>query len=323
MSKDIFCSVVVPLYNEEEVIEVTYKRLKGVMDSLGRTYEIIFVNDGSRDLTLAKARGICRNDSNVKLIDFSRNFGHQVAITSGMDYSSGQVVVVIDADLQDPPEVIPEMIKKWEEGYEVVYGKRLQREGETIFKKFTARMFYRTLRKLTDVDIPVDTGDFRLIDRKVCDALKTVNERNRYVRGIISWLGFRQTGVEFNRDKRFAGVTKYPLKKMLKFAFDAITSFSYKPLRLASYSGMLLSVFSFIYLLVVLYLRLFTDITNPGWASTLAVILFFDGIMFIILGIIGEYVGRIYDEAKGRPLYIVRETVNMDNIEVQRVQQER
>lgn len=323
MGKDIFCSVVVPVYNEQDVIEVTYKRLKSVMDSLDRTYEIIFVNDGSRDLTLAKAREICRNDSNIKMIDFSRNFGHQVAITSGMDYSSGQVVVVIDADLQDPPEIIPKMIEKWEEGFDVVYGKRLQREGETLFKKLTAKMFYRTLKKLTDVDIPVDTGDFRLIDRKVCDALKTVNERNRYVRGIISWLGFRQTGVEFNREKRYAGVTKYPLKKMMKFAFDAITSFSYKPLRLASYAGVLLSAVSFVYLLVVLYLRIFTKITNPGWASTLVVNLLFNGIILIILGIIGEYVGRIYDEAKGRPLYIVRETINVEETENTRTRRER
>lgn len=312
MSATIKYSIVVPVYNEEAVIIESYKRLKQVMDSLQESYEIIFVNDGSRDKSALIVSELCEMDKNVKLINFSRNFGHQIAVTAGMDFTEGDAVVVIDADLQDPPEVIPKMIEKWKEGYEVVYGKRIERKGETFFKKFTAKIFYRFLKSMTDVDIPVDTGDFRLIDRKVCDALKQVNERNRYIRGLISWLGFKQIGVEFSRDKRFAGETKYPLKKMFKFAFDAITSFSYKPLKLASYTGMLLSVFSFAYLLVVIYLKLFTDITNPGWASTLAVNLFFNGIVLIILGIIGEYVGRIYDEAKGRPLYIVSILRNFD-----------
>ncbi|MDQ2086087.1 glycosyltransferase family 2 protein [Herbivorax sp. ANBcel31] len=311
MHDKIICSVVVPLYNEEEVLLETYKRLKKVMDSLKDSYEIIFVNDGSRDKTAPMAYEICANDKKIKLIDFARNFGHQTAITAGMDYSEGQAIVVIDADLQDPPELIPKMLKKWKEGYDVVYGKRLARKGETFFKKFTAKLFYRFLRRMTEVEIPVDTGDFRLIDRKVAEALKLVNERSRYIRGIISWLGFKQIGIEFNRDKRFAGETKYPLKKMFKFAFDAITSFSYKPLKLASYTGFLLSFCSFIYLLVVLYTKLFSsEITQPGWASTLAVNLFFNGITLMILGIIGEYIGRIYDEAKGRPLYIIRQTKN-------------
>ncbi len=313
MPGEIVYSVVVPVFNEEEVVLESYKRLKTVMDGLGEPYEIIFVNDGSKDRTAYIINEICETDKNVKLIDFSRNFGHQIAITAGMDYSSGKAVVVIDADLQDPPELIPRMAEKWKEGYDVVYGKRIQRKGETFFKKFTAKLFYRFLRTMTEVDIPVDTGDFRLIDRKVCDALKSINERNRYVRGLISWLGFKQIGVEFVRDKRFAGETKYPLKKMMKFAFDAITSFSYKPLKLASYTGLLLSFFSFIYLLVVLYQKLFTDKTIQGWASTMAVSLFFNGIVLIMLGIIGEYIGRIYDEAKGRPLYIVRQTRNMDD----------
>lgn len=309
--KKMVCSVVVPLYNEEMVIFETYKRLKAVMDSIGKPYELIFVNDGSRDNTGKIATEICDSDSNVKLIDFSRNFGHQIAITAGMDYSAGAAIVVIDADLQDPPEIIPEMLKKWSEGYDVVYGKRLKRKGETFFKKITAKVFYRFLKSMTNVDIPVDTGDFRLIDRKVCDALKNIGEKNRYVRGIISWLGFRQTGIEYVRDKRFAGETKYPLKKMLKFAFDAITSFSYKPLKLASWFGCFLSFLSFLYLLVVLYIRLFTAGAVSGWASILAVSLFFNGIVLVMLGIIGEYIGRIYDEVKGRPLYIVRETRNI------------
>lgn len=312
MDGNIVCSVVVPLYNEELVIQETYKRLKQVMDGLGESYELIFVNDGSRDKTAQMAQAICEADKNVRFIDFSRNFGHQIAITAGMDYSVGDAIVVIDADLQDPPEVIPEMLKKWKEGYDVVFGKRIKRQGETFFKKLTAKVFYRFLKSMTEVDIPVDTGDFRLIDRKVCDALKSVNERNRYIRGIISWLGFKQIGVEFIREKRFAGETKYPLKKMLKFAFDAITSFSYKPLKLASYAGTTISILSFLYLLIVLYQRLFIGNTIPGWASTLAVSLFFNGIVLVILGIIGEYIGRIYDEVKGRPLYIVRDVRNVD-----------
>ncbi|HYR03116.1 MAG TPA: glycosyltransferase family 2 protein [Syntrophobacteria bacterium] len=303
-------SVVVPVYNEELVVFESYKRLKGVMESLSEPYELIFVNDGSRDATPGIVRCICEGDPTVHLIDFARNFGHQTAITAGMDYASGDAVVVIDADLQDPPEVIPAMIAKWREGYDIVYGKRAERKGETLFKRFTSAAFYRVLQKLTDVDIPLDTGDFRLIDRKVCDALKGIKERNRYVRGIISWLGFKQTGVEFVREKRFAGETKYPLKKMLRFAFDAITSFSYKPLKLASYVGVTVSLVGFGYLMVVIYQKLFTNQTVTGWASMMAVSLFFNGVVLMILGIIGEYIGRIYDEAKGRPLYVVREKLN-------------
>lgn len=311
-------SVVVPMYNEELVIEETYKRLKKVMDTIDDDYEIVFVNDGSRDKTVEKLSSICDIDSKVKLIDFSRNFGHQVAITAGMDFAEGDTIVVIDGDLQDPPELIPEMIAKWKDGYEVVYGKRLKRKGETFFKKFTAKMFYRFLNNMTDVDIPVDTGDFRLIDRKVCEALKQVNERNRYIRGLVSWLGFKQTSVEFTREERFAGETKYPLRKMLKFATDAIVSFSFKPLRLASYTGVFLSFFSFLYLIIVLYQKFFTKRAITGWASTMAVSLFFNGIVLLMLGIIGEYIGRIYDEAKGRPLYLVRNTKNIENKDLKR-----
>lgn len=308
---EIILSVVVPMYNEEAVVLESYQRLKRVLDETGESYEIVFVNDGSRDHTVPIIEKICEKDPKIKFIDFSRNFGHQIAITAGMDYASGQAIVVIDGDLQDPPEVIPKMMAKWRDGYDVVYGKRKERMGETFFKKLTAKLFYRFLKKMTDFDIPVDTGDFRLIDRKVCDALKQVNEKNRYIRGLISWLGFKQTGVEFTRDKRFAGETKYPLKKMIKFAFDAITSFSYKPLKLASYVGILLSIFSFIYLLVVLIQKLIGN-TVAGWASILAVNLLFNGIVLMILGIIGEYVGRIYDEAKNRPLYVVSRLVNFD-----------
>lgn len=302
------CSVVVPMFNEEEVIEHTYHRLKQVMDCAEEEYEIIFVNDGSRDRTSEIVAGICRKDSNVKLIEFSRNFGHQVAISAGMDYASGRCVVIIDADLQDPPELILEMIRKWREGYEVVYGKRLKRKGESVFKKATAMLFYRLLGSLTQVDIPLDTGDFRLIDRKVCYVLKGLKEKNRFVRGLVGWAGFRQTSVEYVRDERFAGVTKYPLRKMIAFALDGITSFSHKPLKIASYVGVLLSLSSFIYLFVVLLQKWFELGTVPGWASIVAINLFFNGIVLMLLGVMGEYIGRIYDESKDRPLYIVRET---------------
>ncbi len=305
-------SVVVPVYNEELVVKECVSRLRAVMDKTNEEYEIIFVNDGSRDGTKKILEEIIENDTHIRLIDFSRNFGHQTAITAGMDNSSGQAVVVIDADLQDPPEVILEMIEKWKEGYDVVYGKRLKRKGETFFKLVTAKMFYRVLKNLTSVDIPVDTGDFRLIDRKVCDVMSSLSEKNRYVRGLVSWVGFRQTAVEYVREERFAGETKYPLKKMLKFAMDGITTFSYKPMRLASILGFLLSGFSFLYLLVVIFLKLFTDATVLGWASAMSVILFFNGVILIMLGIMGEYIGRIYEETKNRPLYVIREKKGFD-----------
>ncbi|MEZ0537737.1 glycosyltransferase family 2 protein [Caldicellulosiruptoraceae bacterium PP1] len=307
MNSNVVYSIVVPVFNEELVINETYKRLKYVMDSLNESYEIIFVNDGSKDKSGEILKNICNKDKNIKLISFSRNFGHQVAITAGIDYSSGSAVIIIDADLQDPPEIIPKMTEKWKEGYHVVYGKRIKRNGESFFKRFTAKAFYRILRMMTDINIPVDTGDFRLMDRKVCDALKSIPEKNRYVRGLVSWIGFKQTGVEFVREGRFAGETKYPLKKMLKFAFDGITSFSYKPLKLATYIGTIISVLSFFYLVVVIIEKLFTNFTVKGWTSIVALNLFFNGLMFIMIGIIGEYIGRIYDEAKGRPLYIVDE----------------
>ena len=300
-------SVVIPVYNEESVVKECYKRLTAVMEQTGESYELIFVNDGSRDQTEKIVGGFCEQDARVKLLSFSRNFGHQTAITAGMDHSMGQAVIVIDADLQDPPEVILEMIKKWKEGFDVVYGKRLSRQGESLFKKVTARMFYRLLRSLTNVDIPVDTGDFRLIDRKVCDVLSSLTEQNRYVRGLVSWAGFRQTAVEFHRQERFAGETKYPFRKMVKFALDGITTFSYKPLKMATYLGFSLSFLSFVYLLVVICQKLCTDQAVSGWAVALSASLCFNGIVLIMLGIIGEYIGRIYDETKNRPLYVIRE----------------
>lgn len=314
MGNNAIYSIIVPLYNEGEVIMETSRRIKEVMDSVGEPYEVVFVDDGSRDDTYVKVKKICKENDEFKLLKFSRNFGHQPAITAGMNESIGKAVIVIDADLQDPPEIIPKMIEKWKEGYEVVYGKRSKREGETFFKKLTAKVFYRTLNVLSDTKIPADVGDFRLIDRKVCDALNNLPEKNRYVRGLVSWLGFRQCEVLFVREERFAGETKYPLKKMIKFAGDGITSFSYKPLKLSGYLGGVTAGFSLIYLLYALVLSLFTSHEVSGWASLIACSTLFNGIILLVLGVIGEYIGRIYEEAKGRPLYVVSEKIGIGEV---------
>jgi len=302
-------SVIVPCYNEEEVITETYKRLNTVMESLEETYEIIFINDGSKDNTAFIIAGFCETNKSVKLLNFSRNFGHMPALTAGLDYASGEAVFVIDADLQDPPEVFLEMITKWKEGYHVVYGKRNKRKGESVFKKLSAMAFYRFLQSMTNVDLPVDTGEFRLMDRKVVEVVKTLPEKNRYLRGLVSWVGFKQTAVMYDRSERFAGETKYPLRKMIKFAMDAITSFSYKPLKLATLIGFLMSIASFVYLIVIFIQHFFTDTHVAGWTSLIGVMLLTQGIVLIILGLMGEYVGRLYEEAKGRPLYIVQEVI--------------
>lgn len=302
-------SIIVPVFNEEIVIIETYKRLKQVMDSIKEDYELVFINDGSKDSTCDLITNLHKKDPKVKLIDFSRNFGHQIAISAGMEYATGDAIIIIDADLQDPPEVIPEMIQKWKEGCDIVHGKRIKRKGETYFKKITAYLFYRILKSLTNFEVPTDTGDFRLISKNVCETIKQLGEKSRYMRGLISWVGYNQCFVEYVREERFAGETKYPLRKMIAFAMDAITSFSYKPLRVASYIGFTFSAISFLYFIYVIYLRLFTNKTIVGWTSLLAVNLFSFGILFIILGIIGEYVGRIYEEAKNRPLFIVKNRV--------------
>jgi len=299
---------VVPVYNEEEVLQVSYARLNGVLTGLGITYELIFINDGSRDRTPEMLRELSERDANVKVVFFSRNFGHQAAITAGMEYSSGDAVVVIDADLQDPPEVIPLMLEKWREGFDVVYGKRVKRHGETAFKKISARLFYRILRKMTVTDIPVDTGDFRLIDRKVCDTLTTFGERSRFVRGLVSWVGFKQTSVEFIREERFAGETKYPLRKMIELSISGMVSFSNKPLRLAAFFGLVSSASGFIWLLILL-INSISGAQTEGWAVAVAIMLFTQGLVFITIGIMGEYMGRIYDEVRARPYYIVRDTL--------------
>jgi glycosyltransferase involved in cell wall biosynthesis len=298
------------MYNEEEVIEITYRRLKAVLDTLGETYEIVFVNDGSRDKTSEIVRAICTADRTVKLVEFSRNFGHQIAVTAGMDHASGRAVVLIDADLQDPPELIIDMVARWREGYDVVYGKRIERRGESWFKKMTAALFYRLLSTMTSVNIPLDTGDFRLMDRKVCDAITSMRERSRFIRGLVSWAGFKQTSVDYVREERFAGETKYPLRKMIHLSLDAMTSFSTRPLKIASVLGFILSAIGFVYLFIVLYQRLFTDTTTQGWTSMIAISLLFHGITLSLLGVLGEYIGRTYEEAKRRPLYFVSDVIN-------------
>ncbi|MED4826655.1 glycosyltransferase family 2 protein [Bacillus atrophaeus] len=313
MSRHIQCSIVVPVYNEELVIQETYQRLKEVMDRTKENYELLFINDGSCDRSVEILREHSLIDPRVKVIDFSRNFGHQIAITAGMDYAQGNAIVVIDADLQDPPELILDMIEKWKEGYNVVYAVRTKRKGETFFKKQTAAMFYRLLRSMTDIDIPIDTGDFRLLDRKVCNEMKKLKEKNPFVRGLVSWIGFKQTAVEYERDERLAGETKYPLKKMLKLSMDGITTFSHKPLKLASFAGILMSGAGFLYMLIVLYMKLFTDSTITGWSSLIVIQVLFSGIVLLMLGMIGEYIGRIYDEAKDRPLYIVQKSYGLEN----------
>jgi len=314
MSIEIVYSVVVPLYNEELVIDESYKRLKSVMDSTLENYEILFINDGSHDTTRDMVENICRKDKTIKLMNFSRNFGHQAAITAGMNKALGDAIIVIDADLQDPPEAIIDMIQKWKEGYQVVYGKRVKRVGETFFKKFTAKTFYRILKSMTSIDIPVDTGDFRLIDRTVCDALNSLPEKNRYIRGLVSWVGYKQTFVEFVRQERFAGETKYSLKKMMTLAFDGITSFSYKPLMFAGYFGAFSGFIGCVLFISGIITSLLNQTNILNLELILSVSLMMFGIMFCLLAIIGQYIGRISDESKNRPLYIVASTISYNDL---------
>ena len=303
-------SIVSPVYNEEAVLAELHRRVSLVMDELGEPWELVLVNDGSHDRSAEVIDELHRKDPRVKGISFSRNFGFQIAVTAGLNHAQGEAIILTDADLQDPPEVYPEMIAKWREGYEVVYGVRASREGETWFKQVTAKVFYRLIRRITSIDIPLDTGDFRLMDRRVVQAINNMPERNRFLRGMIPWVGFKQTGVEYERASRFAGESKFgSVRQMLPFALDAITSFSYLPLQLATYLGFLIAVISGLAILAVILIRLFGP-ENPliGQATTLVSVLFLGGVQLISLGIIGEYLGRIYDEVKGRPLYLVDKT---------------
>jgi dolichol-phosphate mannosyltransferase len=298
-------SVIVPCYNEQDCIEETYRRLTEVARRVVPSYELVFVNDGSKDETLNVLLAIAENDSRVRVISFSRNFGHQIAVTAGIDHADGEAIVLIDADLQDPPELIEEMLAKWRAGYQVVFAQRTARAGETGFKRLTAHYFYRILNKLSEVEIPTDTGDFRLMDRRVVEVLRQMPERGRFIRGMVSWVGFKQIGVQYERAERFAGESKYPLKKMIKFAMDGVLSFSTAPLRLAMSVGAWCSGLALLGIIYAVCVRLFTTHYENGWAFLICSILGVGGVQLICLGILGEYLGRMYTQVKGRPLYVV------------------
>ena len=297
-----------PVYNEEENVQNLYQRLSSVMHDLKVSYELIFVNDGSRDNSLALVKLLAKKHAEVKYIDFSRNFGHQIAVTAGLDKTKGNTIVIIDADLQDPPELIGEMYEKWKEGYEVVYAKRKTREGESFLKLWTAKVFYRILGKLTSISIPVDTGDFRLIDKKIVEVLREMPEKNKFLRGQISWIGFNQTFVSYERQKRQGGATGYTYRKMLRFALDGITAFSDVPLKVVTYFGFIVSIFSFLVAIYALYSKFILEDYVQGWTSLIITILFLGGIQMIAIGIIGEYLSRMNHNIRNRPLYIIRES---------------
>ena len=300
-------SISAPIYNELENIPELYRRVKEVMDSTREPWELILVDDGSTDGSTEAILNLAKEHESVRPLIFARNFGHQIAITAGWDYARGDAVVIIDADLQDPPELILEMAKKWKEGYEVVFAVRTEREGESWFKLWTASLFYRLIYRITDVKIPLDTGDFRLMDRKVVDVLKQMRERHRFPRGMSAWVGFKQVGVEYKRAARKAGETKYPFRKMFRLALNAITSFSYFPLQVATFFGFASAGIAIIAIPFVVYMRITGSQAFFGQATTLIAVLFLGGVQLISLGILGEYIGRLYDEAKGRPLYILRD----------------
>ena len=305
-------TLVIPMYYEEKVAEECYKRVKENLEKLKNyDYEIIFVNDGSKDKTLEILEGITDKDKNVKVISFSRNFGHQAAVTAGLQYVSGDAIIIMDADMQDPPELIPDMLKLWEDGNEVIYGKRKSREGESAFKLFTAKMFYKTLNALSDVEIPKDTGDFRLVDRKVVDTINSLPEHNKFLRGLFSWVGYKQKAFEYERKERFAGETKYPLKKMFKLASDGIISFSTKPLKMVGGLGIMSIIISIILLIYALISYAFKlNNLSAGWTSMMVTITFFAGVQLLSIWIMSEYIGRIYDETKQRPQYIIDKKIN-------------
>lgn len=302
-------SIIIPIYNEEANIVALHRRLDTLVKTMKLSeYEFIFINDGSRDRSIQLVKGLAETDKAIKYIDFSRNFGHQIAVTAGLDHAQGDRIAIIDADLQDPPELIIEMFAKMDEGFEVVYAKRRRRSGESFMKLLTAKVFYRLLARITSVEIPVDTGDFRVIDRKVLEILKKMPEQNKYLRGQIAWIGFRQTYVEYDRAERAGGQTGYTYSKMIRFALDGITSFSDFPLKMATMAGFMVSGFAFLMLLYVLYTRLISGDYVEGWASTIISVLFLGGIQLISLGIIGEYLSRLGANIRNRPLYIINET---------------
>jgi glycosyltransferase involved in cell wall biosynthesis len=311
-------SVIVPCFNEEAVLLETHRRLTSVLDGLNPiTYEVIYVDDGSRDRTADMLREFQSSDARVRVVLLSRNFGHQIAVTAGLAESRGDAAILIDADLQDPPEIIPEMIARWRDGYDVVYGLRTDRSGETTFKLWTAKIFYYMLNHVSRVQIPPDVGDFRLMNRRVVNALLAMPERDRFLRGMISWIGYKQVAVLYERAPRFAGASKYPLLKMLRFALDGILSFSFAPLRVATWMGFIAMLMAFAGIVYAILLRLYTTDWVRGWASIFVAVLFMGGVQLVTIGIIGEYIGRIYDEVKQRPLYFVQERLGFETKEEQ------
>lgn len=297
-------SLVIPCYNEEEVLPELRRRLRDVVSQYSCPVEVVLIDDGSKDATWPMLQQYAREDGFIKAIRLSRNFGHQTAITCGLDQTRGEVVVILDADLQDPPELIPDMIAEWRDGFDVVYGQRRVRHGESLAKKFFAFSFYRIFEKIAGLKVPRDTGDFRLMDRRAVDALQSLRERHRFVRGMVSWIGYHQKALPYDRPERFAGVTKYPFRKSLFLAIDAITSFTYAPLRLASYLGVATSLLAFAYIVIVVLLKIL-GINFPGYTSIMASILLLGGVQLTVLGILGEYVGRIFEQGQGRPLYLI------------------
>ncbi len=312
MKKDTL-DIVIPIYNEEKCIPELMKRMFSLKKKMRHVdIRLIFVNDGSKDKSLELLLSYTRKNKFVKVINFSRNFGHQLAVTAGLDYTDADYVVIIDADLQDPPEIIADMYKKVKSGYDIVYGQRIARKGDTFFKKATASMFYRFMSKMCDIEIPLDTGDFRLITRKVVDTINSMRERHRFLRGMIPWVGFKSFAFRYKRDERFAGETHYPLKRMLKLAKDGIFSFSDKPLRVATYFGFVVVLSGMLLLLFLLYLRLFTSYFVSGITAVIVLLILLSGVQILTMGVMGEYIGRIFEESKKRPLYIVESATNID-----------
>lgn len=303
--------VIIPIYNEEQCISDLMKRLFAVRDKMNSVdMSFLFVNDGSRDNSLSILRRYAQQDPSVKIINFSRNFGHQIAVSAGLDAAQADYVAIIDADLQDPPELIENMYQKAKEGFDIVYGRRLSRKGESLFKKVTAKLFYMFINKMCNIELPIDTGDFRLIRRPVLNVLQQMREKHRFIRGMVPWAGFLSAPLFYNRDQRYAGTTKYPTRKMLRFALDAIFSFSNTPLRIATYSGLGIVGLGIIGMLLILYFRFFTNIYVPGITAVVMTVIILGGFQIIMLGIIGEYIGRIFEEIKNRPLYVIQEMIN-------------
>lgn len=307
MNESIVYSIIIPVFNEEEILNELFDRLTAVMDGIGEPYEVIFVDDGSNDASLAILKKICSENKEVWIINLSRNFGHQIAISAGLDFAHGKAMIAMDADLQDPPELIPEFIQKWKQSYEVIYA--IRKRKENFFRKTAYKSFYKILNKISNIYIPEETGDFSLMDRRVVNAVNSARERNRFVRGIRSWVGFKQIGIEYERPSRVKGKVKYSLAKLINLALNGFFAFSWVPLRISSYLGFTVSTISFLLIIFGLYAKLVLKIQIVGWASMFVIVLFIGGIQLIILGIIGEYIGRIYEETKQRPLYVIKEII--------------